>query len=66
MKVGGGSLLADALRKIVFNEAYERIKSEKRIRAGDADRLLRLFGDRFTKALQALEEGRVRRRGTRS
>jgi predicted nucleic acid-binding Zn finger protein len=61
MKVDGGSSLVDALRKIVFNEAYERIKSEKRIRVGDADRLLRLFGDRFTKALQALEEGRVRK-----
>jgi predicted nucleic acid-binding Zn finger protein len=51
----------DALSKIVFNEAYERIKSEKRMRAEDADRLLRLFGDRFTKALQALDEGRVRK-----
>ena len=61
MKADGGSLLADALSKIVFNEAYERIKSEKRIRARDADRLLRLFGDRFTKALQAIEEGRVRK-----
>jgi predicted nucleic acid-binding Zn finger protein len=53
--------LVDALSKIVFNEAYERIKSEKRMRAEDADRLLRLFGDRFTKALQALDEGRVRK-----
>ena len=61
MKVDGGSPLVDALSKMVFNEAYERIKSEKKIRAGDADRLLRLFGDRFTKALQALDEGRVRK-----
>ena len=57
----GGSPLADALSKTVFNETYERIKNEKKIRAGDADRLLRLFGDRFTKALQALDEGRVRK-----
>jgi len=61
MKGEGGYPLVDALSKIVFNEAYERIKSEKRMRAGDADRLLRLFGDRFTKALQALDEGRVRK-----
>ncbi len=61
MKVDGGSLLADALSNIVFNEAYEQIKSEKRIRAENADKLLRLFGDRFTKALQALEGGRVRK-----
>jgi predicted nucleic acid-binding Zn finger protein len=53
--------LTDALSKIVFNKAYERIKSEKKIRAGDTDRLLRSFGDRFTKALQALDEGRVRK-----
>lgn len=57
----GGSPLVDALSKIVFNEAFERIKSEKKIRVGDANRLLRLFGDRFTKALQALDEGRVRK-----
>ncbi|MCW4038514.1 MAG: hypothetical protein NWF13_07255 [Candidatus Bathyarchaeota archaeon] len=61
MKGEGGYPLVDALSKIVFNEAYERIKSEKRMRAGDADRLLRLFGDRFTKALQSLDEGRVRK-----
>lgn len=61
MKGEGGYPLVDTLSEIVFNEAYERIKSEKRMRAGDADRLLRLFGDRFTKALQALDEGRVRK-----
>jgi len=59
--VDGGSPLVDALSKTVFNEAFERIKSEKKIRVGDANRLLRLFGDRFTKALQALDEGRVRK-----
>ena len=50
-----------ALSKILFNEAYERIKSEKKILIGDADKLRHLFGDRFTKAVQALNEGRVRK-----
>ncbi|MCW3988000.1 MAG: hypothetical protein NWE87_06760 [Candidatus Bathyarchaeota archaeon] len=53
--------MVDALTKILFNEAYERIKSEKKILIGDADRLLQLFGNRYTKALQALDEGRVRK-----
>ena len=61
MKVDGESPLVDALSKILFNEAYERIKSEKKILIGDADKLLHLFGDRFIKALQALNEGRVRK-----
>jgi len=59
--VDGGFPLVDALSKILFNEAYERIKSEKKILIGDADRLLQLFGNRYTKALQALDEGRVRK-----
>jgi predicted nucleic acid-binding Zn finger protein len=61
MKGDVGSLLVEALSKIVFNEAYERIKNEKRIRAEDADKLQSLFGDRFTKALHAIDEGRVRK-----
>jgi predicted nucleic acid-binding Zn finger protein len=56
-----GPLGVAALRRRVFDDAYDRIKREKTLEAGDADRLLRLFGDRFTKALQALDDGRVRK-----
>ncbi len=44
-----------------IDEALTRLRREKTLAAEDADRLRRLFGDRFTKALHALDEGRVRK-----
>ncbi len=44
-----------------IDEVFIRLRREKTLAAEDADRLQRLFGDRFTKALHALDEGRVRK-----
>lgn len=49
------------MEKIVFEEAYEGIKREKKIMDVEATKLLRVFSDRFKNALAALEEGRVRK-----
>lgn len=44
-----------------IDEVFTRLRREKTLTAEDVDRLQRIFGDRFTKALHALDEGRVRK-----
>lgn len=53
--------MENTLDKMGWEEIYDRIKREKKIREVDGNRLLQVFGDRFTKALAALEAGRVRK-----
>ena len=53
--------MENTLDQTRLKETYDRIKREKQIREADRNRLLQVFGDRFTKALAALEAGRVRK-----
>lgn len=53
--------LGEFLEKKVFEEAYERIKREKRIADVEAKELFQVFSDRFRNALTAIEEEKVRK-----
>lgn len=53
--------MENTLDQTRLKEIYDRIKRTKQIREADENRLLQVFGDRLTKALAALEAGRVRK-----
>ena len=53
--------MANTLNQTGWEEVYDRITRAKQIGTAERRRLLRVFGDRYTKALAALEAGRVRK-----
>jgi len=53
--------LANTLDQTGWEEVYDRITRTKQIGTVERRWLLRVFGDRYTKALAALEAGRVRK-----
>jgi predicted nucleic acid-binding Zn finger protein len=57
----GGLILVNTLDKTGWEEIYDRITRVKQIGTAERTWLLRVFGDRYTKALTALEASRVRK-----